>query len=492
MDPQTRSSITSERPPGPTSRLASHSSTRGLAELLFASQLLLAVLPACNIAAGKEPAASQGSPLDQVNHTIVIYQENHSFDNYFGNFPGADGIANAGETAIQVDKSGQPYAELPGPLANPVGGVRNPHPSFPATLPNGPFLMNQYVDPSDGTANMVHAYYHQQYQIDGGRMDRFVAWTDGGALTMGYWDLRDSPLYRLASEFTLADHFFMGAFGGSFLNHQFLICACAPVFPSAPPQMISTPYPDGPHHLQDKQVTPDGFVINHDGANPSYSVNSPHPASANPDLLIPAQTAPTIGDRLSGAGIDWAWYSGGWDDALAGHPDPLFQFHHQPFAYYANFADDTPGRVAHLKDETDFLTDIQEGRLPAVSFVKPIGEDNEHPSYATVARGQDHIADLVDAVRDSPYWANTLIVITYDDNGGEWDHVAPPVIDRWGPGVRVPTVIIAPFARHGYVDHTVYDTTSILATIEARWRLDPLGTRDAAASDLSAALEPIR
>ena len=86
-------------------------------------------------------------------------------------------------------------------------------------------------------------------------------------------------------------------------------------------------------------------------------------------------------------------------------------------------------------------------------------------------------------------WSDSLVIITYDENGGAWDHVAPPVVDRWGPGARVPAVIVSPFARRGFVDHTMYDTTSILATIEARWRLAPLSSRDAAARNLANALD---
>ena len=467
-----------------------------LARLALAGPLAVAavMLASAALAADdtQQPEPLQaGSPLDRINHIVVIYQENHSFDNYLGTFPGADGIATAGAAATQTDKQGQAYASLPVPLANAVNGVRMPHPNFPAGLPNGPFLLNDYVTPEDGTANMVHAFYRQQYQINGGRMDRFVAWTDAGGLVMGYWDLQGSPLYELGREFTVADRFFMGAFGGSFLNHQWLICACTPVFPNAPAEMVAARLADDPEHLQDKQVSPDGYVINHESAIPAYSVNGPVPANARPELLIPSQTAPTIGDRLTEAGIDWAWYSGGWNDALAGNPDPRFQFHHQPFVYYDNYVAETPGRADHLKDETEFFAALDGGRLPAVSFVKPMGLDNKHPSYATVARGQQHLARVVDAVRTSPVWADTLIVITYDDNGGQWDHVAPPVIDRWGPGARVPTVLVSPVAKRGYVDHTTYDTTSILRTIEARWHLAPLGTRDAAANDLRAALQDV-
>ncbi len=121
--------------------------------------------------------------------------------------------------------------------------------------------------------------------------------------------------------------------------------------------------------------------------------------------------------------------------------------------------------------------------------MKPIGEDNEHPGYASLQRGQQHIADLVTAVQNSPYWKDTAIIITYDENGGRWDHVAPPKGDRWGPGSRVPTIVISPFAKRHFVDHTSYDTTSILKTIETRYGLAPLGTRDAAIADMHNAFD---
>jgi acid phosphatase len=100
-----------------------------------------------------------------------------------------------------------------------------------------------------------------------------------------------------------------------------------------------------------------------------------------------------------------------------------------------------------------------------------------------------HVEELLQALRSSPHWKHTAVIITYDENGGFWDHVAPPVIDRWGPGSRVPTLIISPLAKHGFVDHNIYDTSSILALIEHRWGLIPLSTRDAAANDLHDAFD---
>ena len=99
------------------------------------------------------------------------------------------------------------------------------------------------------------------------------------------------------------------------------------------------------------------------------------------------------------------------------------------------------------------------------------------------------MADLVNAVQNSPYWNDTAIIITYDEHGGRWDHVAPPVIDRWGPGSRVPTIVISPFAKKGFVDHTQYDTTAILKLIEERWSLQPLADRDAESGDMTTAFD---
>jgi phospholipase C len=129
------------------------------------------------------------------------------------------------------------------------------------------------------------------------------------------------------------------------------------------------------------------------------------------------------------------------------------------------------------------------GALPAVSFVKPIGLNNEHPGYTDLLTGERHVKALIDVVRASKVWSHTAIIITYDENGGFWDHVAPPVVDRWGPGARVPTLVISPFARKEHVDHHRYDTTSILALIEHRFGLEPLSSRDAAADPLSGAFD---
>jgi phospholipase C len=434
------------------------------------------VLAACATAGGPGPTpppAVADTALAKLGHVIVIYLENRSFDNLYGQFPGADGLESPGARIAQVDETGAPYAALPQASDTP----------FPPTLPNAPFDITRYVPPDQPTRDLVHRFYQEQEQIDGGKMDRFALVSDAKGLVMGYYPTAALPLAAEAQRYTLCDRFFHAAFGGSFLNHIWLVAAATPAFTWAPASLVARLDADG-RLVQDGAVTPDRYAV-----NTTYSVNSPHAPWSKPAERMPSQTMPTIGDRLSERGVSWAWYSGGWDAAVAGHPDSTFQYHHQPFTYFAPYADGTPGRAAHLRDEADFVRAAAAGTLPAVAFVKPVGTNNEHPGYADVLTGERHVVELIDAVRNGPNWKDAAIIITYDENGGFWDHVAPPRADRWGPGARVPAIVMSPLAKRGYVDHTTYDTTSILALIEHRWGLRPLGTRDAAASDLRNAFD---
>jgi phospholipase C len=334
----------------------------------------------------------------------------------------------------------------------------------------------------------VHRFYQHILQINGGAMDRYVAWGGTGALPMGHYETAKLPLSGLAREFTLADNFFTAAFGGSWLNHMWLICACPPVFVNAPVELRAAPRFDADGRLvglpKDGDVTPDGFAVN--DLQPRAR---PYQAGTPDGRRVPPQPAPTIGERLDAASVSWAWYAGGWDDAVAGRPDPLFVFHHQPFVYFAAYGEGTPGRARHLRDEKDFIEDLRAGRLPAVAFVKPIGEVDEHPGYSTVAAGERHAVELVEAVRRSSVWRRSVVIVTYDDFGGWYDHVPPPAGDRWGPGGRVPMLIISPWAKRGHIDHTFYDHTSILRFIAWRWRLPTLSTRDADANNLLPAFD---
>jgi phospholipase C len=434
--------------------------------------IALTALPWCSA------AQTQATGLDKIEHIIVITLENRSFDNLFGTFPGVEGLA-ANKT-VQTDHNGQRYLTLPAVMDTrhepPVVDKR-----FPAALPNQPFLMDHYASP-DETGDLVHRFYHQQQQINGGKMDRFAAVSNGGGLSMGYVDASKTGLWRYARNYTVADHFFQGAFGGSFLNHFWLICACTPHFDNAPDTLKAVLDAQG-KLITDGKLTPNNYAV-----NTIYSVNTPHPPFVKHNTLLPGQHMPTIGDRLSEKGISWAWYSGGWNDVLAGKGDVSFQYHHQPFAYFKNFAEGTKGRKEHLKDERDLLEALRTNTLPAVVFYKPLGEYNLHPGYASITAGDEHITQLLGLIEQSPAWHSTVVIVTFDENGGYWDHVAPPVVDRWGPGARVPTLIISPFAKKHAIDSTVYDSTAIVKLIEKRFGLAPLTSRDARAADLSNSL----
>jgi acid phosphatase len=550
-------------------------SRRPLVSLVLAS--LLALLAA--------PAAWGHSRVDRI---VVIYQENHSFDNLYGGWEGVDGLADAdAEHSTQVGQDGEPYTCL---LQDDVNLTSPPLPgdctdsttptAFTSHFRNRPFAIDDFISPTDTTCpppgvfaangvakgaglpggctrDLVHRYYQEQYQLDGGKQDRYVTGSDALGLTMGHYDTRALPIYRYLHArhhpaYAIADHFFQAAFGGSFLNHQWLVAAATPTWPGA----LNDGGADDLHSVVDENGMPTSYPLYASpagatvkdaaltascepgpGRGPTpdgvtcgdYAVNTIQPpyqpyAPGTPEARrLPAQTAPTIGDRLSANGVDWAWYSGGWSNAngdigspgwtngsgptcsdadtatgatFPNCPDKLFQYHHQPLNYFASFAPGTAERRAHLRDEAEFVdaarSSVRRCKLKPVSFVKPIGAENEHPGYASVETGSDHLVDLLSAIDRSRCAKRTLVVVTYDEFGGAWDHVPPPgqggaqgPHDRWGPGTRIPALLISPqLHRRFSVDHTQYDTTSVLRTIEQRFHLAPLGPRDAEVNDL--------
>lgn len=487
----------------------------GLNVGLLAVSLAARISP---VAQGAENRPENTTELDhqlkaRVNHIVVIYQENWSFDALYGQFPGVNGLQNAFNTLPQLDKmtgyAGYIYA-TPQPL-NGGPDLRFPPANGQPALPLIPYDLTRFVSASDTTGDIIHRFYHEQLQIDNGAleaangsMDKFVTWSDNPGLVLSYIDATEMPEGKLAQQYTICDNFFHSAYGGSFLNHQFLVAAAAPQWLQPVPAGFQSSWNPATRALKDANLTIDGQYV----VNTTYGAQLPHPATTPAaKLLAPindvdpsaAGYLPTIGDRLDEARVSWKWYSGGWNDALAGRADPLFQYHHQAFGYYAKYAPFRPdgslnpattGPRAHLQDEQMFLSDIAEGSLPAVAFVKPLGPDNEHPGYASLLRGQQHVADLVQAIQNSRFAADTAIIITYDENGGRWDHVTPPVMpDGWGLGTRVPAIIVSPWTKGGRIDSNQYETVSILKLIERRFGLAPLSTRDAnpAVSDLTTA-----
>ncbi|HEX4331021.1 MAG TPA: acid phosphatase [Usitatibacter sp.] len=475
---------------------------------------------------------------DKVQTVVVIYAENRSFDNMFGLFPGANGIPGvnasaSGSIASQVDRDGTPLAKLPQTWGGVTLAGQAPvvTQAMSDNLANKPFRIDtQYNLPqSIITRDLYHRFFENQMQIDGGKNDKMAAWADSGGLVMGYWDATNTRLGQLAKQFVLADNFYQGAFGGSFLNHQYLICACAPEYPNADTAaakptiaVVDTDAAgkltanltaaaaspdsslDGPPtfvlsgNIAPKNYFGDGTFRAVNTMQPPYQPSGNAPASSDATGLyattasgttLPPQAQKNIGDVLTAKGLTWAWYAQAWSAASANRaliysgtasgPNgvaPDFQAHHHPFNYFANMdpVASAANRSTHLKDYNDLVAAAAAGTLPNVVFYKPEGDTNMHPGYTNITGADNHLADLVAKLQASPQYKNMVIVVTYDEFGGQWDHVAPPKADALGPGTRIPAIVISPFAKMGTIDHTQMDSTSVLRLIQRRWGTDPL------------------
>ncbi len=557
-----------------------------------AALALTAVVAATAAGATTKPNPGLAT-LAKINHIVVIYEENHSFDNLYGGWEGVNGLSKAVNAPKQVNQSGTAYSCLlqldvnltaPAPLSNSCTDSTVAT-AFTSHFVNGIFTIDSYIPstattcPAPGgfasngflngtalaggcTRDIVHRYYQEQYQIDNGKMDRYVTGSDAAGLTMGVYNTATLPIYAYlhssnAPKYAIDDNFFQGAFGGSFLNHQWLIAAAAPLWTNAvndggandlhsvvdgngmpnnyplyasplgtnvkDQQLTASCNPGPGRSPTPSNVTCGDYAVN--TTQPWYQPYSPGTADAR---RLPPLTSPNIGDEMTAAKVSWAWYSGGWSNAngdvngpgwtngstpgkctdpnvlsTATYPncaDAVFQFHHQPFNYYANMAPGTLNRADHLQDEAAFKSAVAGSTkscgLRQVSFIKPLGEENEHPGYASERAGSDALVSLLSSIEGSACAKDTMVVVTYDEFGGQWDHVAPPgtvggvpgAHDKWGPGTRIPALIVSPLLPAPFVvDHVEHDTTSILTTIEKRFNLKPLGTRDAGVASLSTA-----
>jgi phospholipase C len=355
-------------------------------------------------------AESGGPPGDYIKHVVIIVKENHTFDNYFGQFPPADG-------ARAVSLNGRWQIPPPAP---------------------------------DRTADIDHSFAAAHEAYDHGRMDGFERLPGGAVngtpLTFAQYREADIPDYwAYAREFVLYDRYFTSVMGPSTPNHLFLVAASSGgTISNARGMRLGQPPCAAPRGAI-TVLAPDGGT-----------------AAEKPCLDIP-----TIPGLLSKRGMGWKGY-GFWAMGL------LAELYGQP-AFRAN-----------LRNSWSFAGDARAGRLPEVSWVW--GIQDEHPPRS-VCDGMRWTVDQVNAIMAGPLWRSSLIIITWDDWGGWYDHVPPPQVDRSGLGFRVPALVISAYARRGYVSHRLTEHASVAKTVETVFGLPSLTARDAGANDLLDALD---
>jgi phospholipase C len=361
------------------------------------------------------PVLIDAQAASRIKHVFVIMQENHTFDNYFGTYPGADG--------------------LPAGLSMPI----DPAVKAGATVApyHLPALRSQDLDHSEISAKAAY---------NGGLMNGFIAAQQNrnlpGSLALGYYDESDLPLYwELANNYVLADHFFSSALGGSLANHQYWVAA----------------------------------------------------KDSGKGESIPAAgiQMTTVFDRLEAAGSSWKFYVKNYDPTLNfRHIDPTNPKDSQvawvPLLTIPSVVDD-PAQMANIQDLANLYQDLAAGTAPSVSYIIQ-GGTSEHPP-GQIANGQNATVGIITSIMRSSTWKDSAILLTWDDWGGWYDHVVPPQVDGDGYGFRVPTLIISPYAKKGYILHDTADFTSILKFIERLHGLAPLTTRDEAATDLMSAFD---
>ncbi|HKW99759.1 MAG TPA: alkaline phosphatase family protein [Bryobacteraceae bacterium] len=361
--------------------------------------------------------------FEKINHVIWIIQENRSFDNYFGTYPGADGFSP--ETCLPL---------LPGSTQC----VK------PFHMPYGQPVLDLNHD-----WETIHAAYNN------GLMDGFV-WAEGSSYTMGYYDQRDIPNYwNYARHFTLCDRFFSSQMGYSLPNHAYTVAAQSGGLTINVANL---------KELEDAMDDPEGF---------SFASIVELMSKTKVSWKYYVESQPVPGDtpmRLSETGLRLAF------------PDPKQFSLWNPLPGFKKIRDD-PAEMAHLVDLKEYFNDLNNGTLPAVSWIIPDYQDSEHP-VASPSDGMWYVAKLVNALMQSRYWRDSAIFLTWDDYGGFYDHVPPPEIDAYGLGPRVPMLVISPYAKPNYVSHVNYEFCSVLKFIEERWAMRHLTPRDHWANDM--------
>ena len=305
----------------------------------------------------------------------------------------------------------------------------------------------------EGVTDLDHTEAAFQAQYADGAMNGFVRYfTDldrprsQADLTMGYYDETDLPYYwNIADNYVLFDRLFSSARGGSVQNHMYRVTG-----------------------------------------SPGYGTNESIPPGGWGNI-------PTIFDRLEESGISWKFYVQNYDRTInfrtrddVEDADRAAQVVWVPLLAYARFIDD-PELNSHIVDLREYYQDVQRGSLPSVAYIAPSG-NSEHPP-GSIQAGERFVRSLINELMKSRAWDSSAFFWSYDDWGGWYDHVKPPQVDKHGYGFRVPALLVSPYAKPGFVDHTTLDFTSALKFIEENWGVDPLAARDRKANNLTNAFD---
>lgn len=406
--------------------------------VLLAVGALLANFAGCGGAAkSSDPASTntQSAPPPgppKIQHVIIIVQENRSTDNMFHGLPNAD-TADSG-----VNSQGDVIPLTALPLANDYD-LEHSHAAFVALYDGGKM---------DGADKVLTVCFANFGSCPGPNPQfRYVTQSDV------------QPYFDMAEQYTFADRMFQTNQGPSFEAHQFLLAGTSA--PTATSDLFAENNPMGP-----------GFGIDVGCAAPAGQyVHLIDPTGNDSATMFPCFEHPVLTDRLDAKEISWKYYT-----PIIGSiwtaPNAIEHMRNGPD--WANV----------IESQTQALTDITTGNLPQISWIMPTGQSSDHAG-ANDGSGPSWVASIVNAIGTSSYWSSTAIFITWDDWGGWYDHVAPPIYDSYEYGARVPLIIVSPYAKPGYVSHTTHDFGSILRFIEDNFGLDPLGYADSRADDLS-------
>jgi phospholipase C len=431
--------------------------------LFFVSALVAAcmILPLAYAQHQQLITGKDNPAINPIKHIVVIMQENRSFDNYFGTYPGANGIPK--NTCISLS------------------------PRYPAVGCVKPFLS---TDPISG--DLPHGYQSSIAAYDNGKMDGFMAAENENPKTMSYYDNKTIPYYwDLAKHYVLADNFYSSVLSYSLPNHWYAVAGQAPdtsmfYFMHRPPNN------DIINQGENASIAGDSG----DGSNQNntavanFGVN-PNPLSANSRdqigrvYLEESNLTKTVADLFMNNphNITWKYYdhlvkAGNYKAAVTS--GRAFEFWN-PFS--AKGTTYTQQYSPHFVNRAQIFTDLKNGNFPQVSWVMPSFPISEH-APASITTGMNWVKHVINAVMSSPFWNSTAIILTWDDYGGFYDHVPPPQIDKYGLGFRMPTLIISPYVKPGYIDHSQYQFESMLKLIEWRFNLPALTDRDNHANNL--------